>query len=81
MLLRTCAAYASALGSRTSSSDPRRNDRLSQPSGSAVVIGSSAHCGNWDATSRATSVASISTRIARRRAEEEGGDMLFVSER
>jgi hypothetical protein len=61
--LHTCAAYDWALGSRTSRSGPSRNVRLSQPLGSAAVMGRSDHCGNCDPTSRATRAASISTGL------------------
>src|SRR5512133_4218338 len=61
--LDTCAAYDCALGSRTNKSGPRRNVRLSQPFGSAAVMGRLDHCGNCDPTSRATSWLSISTGL------------------
>src|SRR5680860_1229629 len=57
----TCAAYASALGSRTSLSAPRRKDRLSHPSSSTGLTGRSAHWGNCEETNRVTKDASIST--------------------
>src|SRR5512133_2650755 len=56
----TCAAYDCALGNRTNRSGPRRNVRLSQPFGSAAVMGRWDHCGNCDPTSLGTSTVSIS---------------------
>ena len=50
---RRCPACE--LGSRTDMRSPRRNVALSQPSTSTGRTGSSAHCGNWVATSRETS--------------------------
>jgi hypothetical protein len=47
-------------GAPTNSSGPRRKVRLSQPFGSAAVIGRPDQCGNCLRTSRPTSVASIS---------------------
>ena len=57
--LATCFAYQLPLGSRTLSSEPSRNVRLSQPSNSTAAIGRSDHCGNWASTSRRASAASI----------------------
>jgi hypothetical protein len=77
----TCAAYDCALGSRTNRSGPRRNVRLSQPFGSAAVMGRLDHCGNCDRQAGLPARCQ-SPRIARRRGEEEEeeADTLFVGE-